>query len=102
MLIETVIQISITTDGKLFLSLESEGKPEYQYVYREAAGVYWDQKNKGFKSTPIRKWTCSEWYSHIAQVVKASLGVELRLATNADWKSVSEKDKQEIVQEYAI
>jgi len=56
---ETINRISITEAGEFLLSLESGGRGRYQYIYKEAVGVYWDQQIKGFKSTPLRGWSCS-------------------------------------------
>ena len=49
------------------------GKPIYQYVYREAAGVYWDEQRHGFKSTPMKEWSCSKWFFQIVGVVQSRL-----------------------------
>lgn len=99
---ETVNSIEVNDQGELLLLLESGGNPMYQYIYREAAGVYWDQEHGGFKSTPIKGLSCSQWFSHIVQVVKSGLSVELQLSHNAKWQSVPENDKNEIVQNHAI
>ena len=99
---ETIIKIQVNEAGELFLSVESGGKSMYQQVYREAAGVYWDQENHGFKSTPIKEWSCSQWFSQIVSVVRSGLGVELRLSPNAIWQNITENDKSEIVKNHAI
>ena len=69
----------------------------YQYIYREAAGVYWDQAKQGFKSTPMKEWSCSQWYKQIVSVVRSGLGVELVLANHISWSNVPEKEKAEIL-----
>ena len=48
---EIINKVEVNDSGELFLTLEGNGKPMYQYVYREAAGVYWDETLHGFKST---------------------------------------------------
>jgi hypothetical protein len=47
--IKIINEIEITNSGQLLLIIESGGDPSYQYVYREASGVYWDNDRKGFK-----------------------------------------------------
>ncbi|MBQ20766.1 MAG: hypothetical protein CMD31_08420 [Flavobacteriales bacterium] len=64
----------------------------YQYVYREAAGVYWDEIQKAFKSTPMNEWTISEWFLHIKDIVKSGLNVELKVDTNVDWRSIPNEE----------
>ncbi|CAN5403098.1 hypothetical protein BH20ACI2_BH20ACI2_09010 [soil metagenome] len=83
--------------GELILCIEGQGKAMYQYVYREAAGVYWDTTLKGFKSTELKEWTPSQWYAHIVDIVLIGLGVELVLAENVSWGNVSEADKTAIL-----
>jgi hypothetical protein len=47
MKIETINKIILNNSNELILRLDSNGEPMYQYVYREAAAVYWDEKQKG-------------------------------------------------------
>ena len=88
--------------GELLLALEGNGKPMYQYIYREAAGVYWDETLHGFKSTELKEWSCAKWFSHIVGIVKSGLGVELSLSSKATWDNIPEKDKEEIIENNAI
>jgi hypothetical protein len=99
---ETINKIEVLETGELLVGIESQGKPMFQYVYREAAGVYWDQSRKGFKSTPMREWSCSQWFKQIIEVVRSGFGVELKLGANVIWLNVPEKQKTEIQSENAI
>jgi hypothetical protein len=99
---EAINKVAMLDTGELLLSLEGKGEPIYQYIYREAAGVYWDENHNGFKSTPLKERSCSEWFSQIISVVKSGLGVELQLSGQALWQNVPEKDKAEIIERYAI
>lgn len=99
---ETIEKVCVTNAGELFLGLASGGKPMYQYVYREAAGVYWDNENHGFKSVPIKDKPCSEWFSHIVSVVRSGLGLELVLNSEVSWQNIPENETTRIVQDHAI
>ena len=77
---ETLSKIVLNEKNELILKITGKGNPSYQYVYREAAGVYWDEKEKGFKSTPIREWTISEWFFHVWMVFW--MGFSRSLSTN--------------------
>ena len=44
--IENINRIERLASGEFFIGLEGEGKPIYQYVYRAASGVYWDEERK--------------------------------------------------------
>ncbi|MCB1755618.1 MAG: hypothetical protein KDJ38_08850 [Gammaproteobacteria bacterium] len=76
---EAIDRIEILDNGELFLGLESGGSLAYQYIYRSAAGVYWDQEKKGFISTPMKEWDVLKWFDQIVSTVKSELGVELSL-----------------------
>lgn len=99
---EIVNRIEVLKTGELLLGLKGLGRPMYQYVYRAASGVYWDESKHGFKSTPIREWTCSKWYKHIVSVVRGELGVEILLAEHVLWSGVPENDRVEILRDDAI
>lgn len=95
---ETINAIEITSSGQLLLLIESGGNPSYQYVYREAAGVYWDNDRKGFKSSEApREWSYSDWFNHIIAVVKTGLGIEMKLSNDVTWLNIPEDVKNEIL-----
>ena len=95
---EIVNVIEILDSGQLLLKLESGGNPSYQYVYREAAGVYWDNDFKGFKSSEApREWTYADWYKHIVEVAKLGVGVELKCVQNLQWVNVTQDTKDQIL-----
>ena len=93
---ETISRIEVLDTGELLLGLEGKGKSEYQYVYREAAGVYWDPAKSGFKSTLMSEWSCSMWFSHIVSVVHSGLGLKLVLAKSVSWRNIPDQQRLEI------
>jgi hypothetical protein len=99
---EIINRVEVLDTGELLLGLEGQGHPMYQSVYREAAGVYWDQDRLGFKSTPMKERSCPQWFKQIVGVVRSGLGVELILGANVSWINVSEQQKAEIQREKAI
>lgn len=92
----TVDRVETLDTGELFLGLAGPGNPTYEYVYRAAAGVYWDATMRGFKSTPMRKQSASWWYSHIVAVVRSELDIELKLGSDVEWRNLSEADQDQI------
>jgi hypothetical protein len=99
---ETISSIELLDTGELLLALQGQGHPDYQFVYRGAAGVYWDQARHGFKSTPLKKWSCSTWFLQIVCVVRQELGVELHLCKNSTWRNISAQDRAAIERGDAI
>jgi hypothetical protein len=96
MMTETVNRIVLNHNNELILMIIGEGNPSYQYVYREAAGVYWDEKEKGFKSTPLREWTISKWFFHIKDIVKIGLNVDLEMNGNITWENIPITEQEKI------
>lgn len=94
--IEVISKIKILPTGELILLLQSGGKPMYQYIYRSAAGVHWDQDLRGFKSTQPKVWSYSEWFGHICGIVKSELGINLKLTKETSWANVPAADKENI------
>ncbi len=93
---EYINRIEILDSGELFLGLEGQGKAEYQYVYREAAGVYWEATLKGFRSTELKEWTPSQWFLHMIDIFRMGVGVELVLRDSIQWKGITDQDKAAI------
>jgi hypothetical protein len=93
---EIISGVEWLESGELLLILESQGEPFYQFVYRGAAGFYWDADKHGFKSTRIREWACSTWFLRIVSVVRQELGIELRLGKEVMWRNVPDQDRAEI------
>ena len=94
---EVIDKIEILKTGELLLALESGGDPSYQYIYREAAGVHWDNELNGFKTTIPRTMSYPEWFEHIVSIVKYGADIELLLGEHVAWKNVSDEIKQKIL-----
>jgi hypothetical protein len=94
--IEEISKIEILENGEMFVVLASGGKPMYQYIYREAAEVYWDNEVKGFKAPTPRQWSHSDWFKQIVSVVASGLGVTLKLSNATIWVNVPKQTKAEI------
>lgn len=89
---EIIKEISVNDKNELLLKLSGSGNPMYQYIYREAAGVYWDDNHKAFKSTSLREWAESKWFIHIKDIVKSGLKIELIVDENVKWSNVTDKE----------
>lgn len=96
MKIEIIKEVVINDKNELIIKVVGDGNPIYQYVYREAAGVYWDENQKAFKSTPMNEWTVSKWFLQIKDIVKSGLNVELKIGTNMDWGNIPDEEKIKI------
>lgn len=89
-------KVYINENHELFLLLESSGKFEYEHVYRAAAGVYWDQQAKGFKSVRMGERSCSDWFVRIVDTVRHELGFELFFSGLTSWENVPKAEIEKI------
>ena len=92
MKIEIIKEIVVNNKNELLLKLIGEGNSMYQYVYREAAGVYWDENRKAFKSTPLNEWTESKWFLHIMDIVKSAFNIELCVDEKVKWNNIADEE----------
>lgn len=74
-----ITKVARLSDGRLGV-WPAVTKAMYQYIYREAAGVYWDDALGCFHSTIPREWTSSDWYRQIVSVVHGGVGLRMRLS----------------------
>ena len=93
---EVINKIVVNDQNELLLKLIGQGSPTYQYVYRESAGVYWDENQKAFKSTPIKEWTVFDWFFHIKGIVKSGLNLQLSIDEKATWENITDEEKNKI------
>ncbi len=80
----------------MLVSIASGGNAGYQYIYREASGVYWDPVSKGFISTPIKNWSLAKWYEHIVDTVARGLRVKLVLCKSVQWVGLTNEEIKSI------
>ena len=81
-----ILKVAVFPDGRTAVFPESK-RADYQYVYREAAGVYWDQSMGCFVSTPPQEWSPQKWYQQILSVVRAGVGLQMVLTADTEYES---------------
>lgn len=90
-----ILKVAVLEDGRTAVFPESR-KAMYQYVYREAAGVYWEQESGCFVSTPPGDWTPQQWYQHIVTIVKTGVGLQMVLTPETEYDSKQEDFEESI------
>jgi hypothetical protein len=84
-----ILQVAVLEDGRTAVFPETK-KAMYQYVSREAAGVYWDQALGCFVSTPPGEWTPQQWYKHIVAIVSTGVGLQMVLTPETKYEAKEE------------
>jgi len=91
----TIEKISILDDGRIAVFPKIK-KGMWQYVYREAAGVHWENESGYFTSTPPREWTAQDWYKQIIAVVRTGVGLEMKLSDETEYEPSEASFKESI------
>lgn len=89
-------KVSILPDGRLAI-FPSKASSSYQYVYREACEVYWDNDNQYFYSPVPREWNYKNWYVHIVSVVRTGLSIRLNLSGNTVFEANEDNFKSDMI-----
>jgi hypothetical protein len=97
---EIIREIVVNDQNEVLLKVHGKGKAMYQHVYREAAGVHWDETSKAFKSTDMKEWTISKWFAHIITIVKSGLNLELKMDENVNWVNIPDEERIQILKLY--
>lgn len=88
-----IVEVKIDEQNRLYLKIEKESFP---LIYRESAGVNWDQSNRYLYSTPPREWSYVKWYKHICNLAYQG-GCTLILSSNIEWTNVADELREEIL-----
>lgn len=89
-------KVSILPDGRLAI-FPSKTSSLFQYVYREACEVYWDNNNQYFYSPVPREWDYKKWYGHIVAVVRTGLNIKLNLSANTTFEANEDNFKTDMI-----
>ena len=69
-------KVAVLPDGRLAVYPERVSD-WYEYIYREASGVYWNKEKGCFQSTIPRELSYRQWYRQIVTTVRKGLGIRL-------------------------
>jgi len=89
-------KVAVLEDGRLAVYPERTSG-SYQYIYREAAGVYWNSDLHCFHSTIPRTWDYREWFSQIVCIVLSGLNIRLILSDDTKYESLDENFAKDII-----
>ncbi len=75
-------------DG-LLVYLHMDGKPSYEYIYREANGLRWNNEKQALHAHEPSRWKPEELLSQMASTLRYYSDEELRFTKETDWQGVS-------------
>jgi hypothetical protein len=68
----------------------------FQFIYRTATGVVWNEKNLCFMSPAPKESSHYDWYANIVTSVISEMGVNLIITPEAKWINVPKNLQEEI------
>jgi hypothetical protein len=92
--IDNISEIGIDEQQRLYIRPERQ---TFDYIYRAAAEVGWDKKEKILFSPKPREWSHFVWYRHILDIAKDEYGCKLHLTEQTKWKNIPDDLKQQIL-----
>ena len=90
---DNIKKIAVDDAERLCITPEKEN---FEFVYRSALKVHWDEKNLFLYSPKPREWTYFDWYK---QILSASIdcGCELYITQDTIWINIPENLKKDIL-----
>ncbi len=87
MSIHYVKEICVTSLGQLKVRLKPD--PAFQFVYRAACGVIWNDVDHCFEAREMITSSIESWYFTIYHAVHSELGIKLVLSPKTTWTDVN-------------
>jgi len=93
---EKIIEVGIGGKGRLYIKPETKN---FEFIWRDASEVGWDDKEKVLYSPEPRDWTYFDWYRQILLATKGEYGCNLVLTDKTQWTNIPDKLKEQICSE---
>ena len=76
----------------------SKASSSYQYVYREACEVYWENDAQYFYSPVPRELDYRKWYEQYVSVVRTGLSIRLNLSDDTEFEANEDNFKTDMIE----
>lgn len=93
---DKIKEVGIDEKGRLYIRPETK---RFEFIYRAAAEVGWDDIEHFLYSPKPREWTYFDWYRQIIMATKGEYGCQLFLTDKTQWTNISDKLKEQICNE---
>ncbi len=91
---DTIAEVEIDATGKLHVV---PTKLAFQYIYREAIEVQWDDVRRSLHSPEPRAWSYARWFQQILAAAREQ-NCELSIAASTKWLNIDPGIKAEFLQ----
>ena len=87
MKIESISRIWVDKSNRLCIQPE---KTTFEFIYRSAMGVQWNNENHYFYSQIMRSWNPVDWFRQILSAVEVEYGYFLYITEKTEWENIDE------------
>ncbi len=92
---DKIIEVGIDEKGRLYIKPQTQ---HFEFIYRAAAEVNWDNKEMFLYSPKPREWSYYAWYKHIITIANDEYGCKLQLTDKTKWINIPTELKQQIIE----
>ena len=93
---DNIMEIGIDNKERIYIKPETE---HFEFIYRAAAEVGWDDKEHFLYSPKPKEWTYFDWYRQIIMATKDEYGCQLVLTYKTQWTNIPNELKDQICNE---
>ena len=93
---DNIIEVGIDNKERIYIKPETN---DFEFIWRDASEVSWDDKNKVLYSPKPKEWTYFDWYRQIILATKGEYGCQLVLTDKTQWINIPDELKEQICNE---
>ena len=91
-----IIKVEVLETKELSVTPEVNRNDLFQFIYRTATGVTWNEKEQCFISPIPKEWSHFDWYANIVDSVISEMGVNLIITKSTKWHNVPQNIQDNI------
>jgi len=84
-----IVKLALDPAGGLLVYPSMDGRPSYEYIYREANGLRWNHEKQALHAHEPLRWKPEELLSHIAITLRSCCDEALSFTEKTEWQGVS-------------
>lgn len=86
-----ITEISITETGELLIKPKENKDNFFQFIYRTATGINWDDKKQSFKTPKPKERSYTDWYENIIDSVIDEMGEKLEVTSETKYNNLPDE-----------
>lgn len=86
-----ISEIAVMETGEVRVTPIINWNDLFQFIYRTATGVEWNESAQCFMSPAPRDWSQFDWYANIVSSVASEMGVVLKVTQKTKWVNVAKE-----------